>query len=260
LKTSISNYDMEVKMMSKLTKIGGVLIVFVALAALIGSTMTFAQTAEPETPDVPGEAEETEAEAVPGFDGVHGRFGSNGRGLFDKDMMDEALAAELGITVAELDAAREAARNNVLDQLVADGTLTQAQADAIISGEGLRSLGPVLDRDEMEAVVAGVLGLTTEELEAAQAAGKRLPEIAEEQGVTVGEIEAALQSAFADALAQAVADGTLTQAQADQLLERGLNGGFGGHHGGPRGPRGGSGGQGFGPGAFQNAPADDLQG
>jgi hypothetical protein len=102
--------------------------------------------------------------------------------------------------------------------------------------------------------------LTTEELEAAQAAGKRLPEIAEEQGVTVAEIEAALQSAFADALAQAVADGTLTQAQADQLLERGLNGGFCGRHGKGHGPRGDFGEQGFGSGNFQNAPADDLQG
>lgn len=244
--------------MSKFTKIGGILIVLLALAALIGSTMTFAQTGEPETPTVPDEG--TEAQEVPALGEGHGRFGNNGRGLFDKDTMDAALAAELGITVEELAAAREAARNNVLDQLVVEGTLTQAQADAIISGEGLRSLGPVLDRDEMEAVVAGVLGLSIEELEAAQAAGKRLPEIAEEQGVTVEEIEAALQAAFAEAVAQAVADGTLTQAQADQLLERGLNRGLGGRHGGGHGPRGGGGEQGFGPGNFQNAPVEDLQG
>ncbi len=257
--------------MSKFTKIGGIFIVFLALAALIGSTMTFAQTGEPETPDTPDAGSDGEADVpdvVPGFGGFHGRKGPGGPQLFDKDTYDAALAAELGITVDELNAAREAAKANVLAQLVADGTITQAQADAILSGEGLRSLGPLLDRDEMQAVIAGALGMTVDELEAAQAEGKRLPELAAEQGVAVEDIQAAMQAAFEDAVAQALADGTITQTQADQLLERGFNGGFGGPHGGGHGPRGGFGGgfqgQGLGPGGFQNAPqnapADDLQG
>ena len=60
--------------------------------------------------------------------------------------------------------------------------------------------------------------------------------------MTVTEAQEALQTAYDDAVAQAVADGVITQAQADQLAEMqvlrdGLgHGGRGGHgHGGCRG-------------------------
>lgn len=249
--------------MNKITKIGGVLIVFVALAALIGSTMTFAQTDEPDVPDVPTDVPADEAEVVPDVGGFNGRHGARGHQLFDKEMMNEALAAELGITVEELEAAREAAKGSVLAQLVADGTITQAQADAILSGEGLRSVGPILDQDEMKAVVADVLGMTVEELEAVQEDGTTLPELLEQQGVTVEELQAALQAAYEEAVAAALAEGTITQEQADQLIERGLQ--RGGRGGGPRGggsgPRGGFGqGQGGFQGVPQNVPSGDLQG
>jgi len=83
--------------------------------------------------------------------------------------------------------------------------------------------------------------MTVEEFEAAQEAGKRLPEIAEEQDVEVTAVAEAVKAAFEEAVAQAVADGAITQEQADQLLSR--EGNF--RNGGPRqgdrrgGPRGG---------------------
>jgi len=76
---------------------------------------------------------------------------------------------------------------------------------------------------------AETLGLTPEELFAELQAGKSLAEIAEEQGVEVEEVydavSAARAEAIPEAIEQAVEDGTLTQEQADWMLE-GLEQGF----------------------------------
>lgn len=248
-------------MKSKFVKLGGILIVLLALAALIGSTMTFAQDDAPVAPDTP-DAEEPADESVdaaPEF----GRFGHErgGSRFFTKDAYDEAFANALGITVDELVAARDSARQTLLQQAVDEGQLTQEQADAIISGEGLRSvMGDIFNADLMKTAVADALGMTVEELDAAQAGGQRLPEIAEAQGVELSVVQEAVQAAHEAAIAQAVADGLITQEQADQLQNRGP--GFGGR-GGPRGHHGGgmNGGMGNGRfgGGFQGQP-DALQG
>jgi len=97
---------------------------------------------------------------------------------------------------------------------------------------------------------AEALGMTTEELSAELWAGKTLAEIAEEKGVDVVElyttvqsaVQAARVSAMQDAINQAVEAGTITQENADWLLEgieQGFIPGFGfglGGHGGHRGP------------------------
>lgn len=51
---------------------------------------------------------------------------------FDKEA---ALADALGVTIEELESAKESAKAAQLAQLVEDGVLTQAEADAILSGE-----------------------------------------------------------------------------------------------------------------------------
>lgn len=263
-------------MKNKMIQIGGVLIALLALAALIGSTMTFAQDDTPDTIPAP---EVEDAPTAPGSGmgmmmGMgHGRMpgmpGMPGPRFFNSETYDAALADELGITVDELNAARQAAKETVLQQLVADGTITQAQADAILSGEGLRSLGPLVTPEEMQAVIADALGITVDELEAAHAEGKRLPELAAELGVALADVQTAVQAAHEAAILQAVADGLITQDQADRMLERqgngmgmgmGMPGGGprGGHHGGQGGfgggfgPRGG--GQGNGNGTGSVAP------
>lgn len=243
-------------MKNKMIQIGGVLIALLALAALIGATMTFAQDDTPDTTPAP-EVEDTPT--VPGSGmgmmmGMgHGRM--QGPRFFNGENYDAALADELGITVEELNAARQAAKENVLQQLVADGTITQAQADAILSGEGLHSLGPLMLHEEMQAVIADALGITVAELEAARAEGKRLPELAAESGVALEDVQTAVQAAHEAAIQQAVEDGLITQEQADWMLQRHNNGmgmgmGMGMPGGGPRGGHhGGQGGfgGGFGP-------------
>lgn len=280
---------------SKFVKIGGILIVLLALAALVGSTLTFAQD-EPEPDDpvtVPEDGSETEG-AAPGF----GRFGNHGPrgqhpglidreaardllaeelgitvddldaahdavreavqaegGRPDRDEMKALIAAELGVTVEELDAAHAAVMETMLAQLVEDGVITQEQLDEMLAMRELRGIAQdIFNRDDAQAVIAETLGLSVEELVAARDEGTRLPELAEEQGIDMETLMTAVDEARTAAFDQAVADGLLTQEQADLLLsQRGPR--FGGHGrpGGPGmhgGPRGGN----FGPGNGNFAP------
>lgn len=196
-----------------------------ALTVAIGATAAFAQEPTP-TPTPKAQV----APGLPGF-GFHGWHGGS-------TQFDELLAQELGITVEQLKAAKDAAYNRALDQAVQDGTLTQEQADLLKAKQALRSY-----IDE-EAIVAEALGMTVEELQNAKAAGQSLAEILEAQGLDLATYRDALQQAYEDAVAQAVADGVITQAQADQILSGPGLGGFGGRHGfggrpSFRGPRGG---------------------
>jgi len=66
--------------------------------------------------------------------------------------------------------------------------------------------------------LAGALGLTPEALQAELEAGQTLAGIAEAQGVATADLAAAMEAAMRAGLEQAVAEGALTQAQADQML------------------------------------------
>lgn len=108
-----------------------------------------------------------------------------------------------------------------LTGLVSDGTITQAQADRVASTlaearpEGLGHHGRGGGRGiHLEALAD--LGITAEEVRAAAEAGTTLAQLAEEQGVAEDEVVAALVAAGKEHLADAVADGRLTQAEADE--------------------------------------------
>lgn len=70
----------------------------------------------------------------------------------------------------------------------------------------------------MPALLAEALGMTTEELFSAQTAGQTVVEMAAAQGVELADVVAAVLAPRAERLAQAVADGRLTQEQADTML------------------------------------------
>ncbi len=82
------------------------------------------------------------------------------------------------------------------------------------NGMGLRAA----DEEVMHAKIAEALGITVDEFEAALAEGKTPYILAQELGVDFAEVRAAMQAAHAEALAQAVADGKITQEQADWML------------------------------------------
>lgn len=75
----------------------------------------------------------------------------------------------------------------------------------------------IIDR---QTIVAEALGITVDELQAAHEAGKRLPNLVDELGLDMGTVLADIRAGVEAAIQQAVIDGTLTQAQADRILEQ----------------------------------------
>ncbi len=120
--------------------------------------------------------------------------------------------------------------------------LAQGPTDAPLHGRGPGGRG--LSGAALEAA-AKALNMTTDELTAALRDGKTLAELAEEAGVDIEDVRAAIQAVreteLRERIAQAVEDGNITQAHADWLfegLENGFLGGPGGGFGFGRGPKG----------------------
>ena len=98
----------------------------------------------------------------------------------------EDLAAALGVAVAELEAAAESVRETYAD---IERPVTEEEREAL--------------RAEVEAAFAAALGVSVEDLEAAKAALQ-----AEHQAEVIARVN------------EKVADGTLTQEEADAIIER----------------------------------------
>ena len=154
---------------------------------------------------------------------VWGGFGRRGGlGGFDRapkgganDAIDEnaLLAGALGITTDELQAARETANQAAIDQAIAEGLITQEQADAM---QARKTLMGYLDRDTL---LAKALGMSAEDLQAAYADGETLTTLMTEKGLDAAAVREKLQTAYTEALAQAVEDGVITQEQADEMSQ-----------------------------------------
>ena len=174
------------------------------------------------------------------------------------------LAQEKGVALDTVVEALRAPRQEALAQAVANGRLTQAEADAKLAQMEeqitARLQEPGMWKGPAEAVrraerkgwqargqvdtVAQTLGMSTEDLVTALRDGKSVAHLAQEKGVALDQVVEALLSPQREALAQAVANGKLTQAEADaklaQMQERiterlqqpGLFGGRGGRWGG----------------------------
>lgn len=176
----------------------------------------------------------------------------------------EQLATALGITVEELQAAQEQAANAALDQAVADGLLTEAQAEAF-RARGAGFLPRIGIRPganiNMQSLLAEALGISVEELQAAHetaqsamiaqavAGGKITQEQAdlmEARRAYHSYLSDVAQAQMEESIQQALEAGAITQEQADLLLnaaqqgmwrgmERGFRfpgmGGFRGHDG-----------------------------
>lgn len=171
--------------------------------------------------------------------------------------LDDKVASLLGMSVADLRTARQSGKSlaeiaadkgisrdtlvsgmlqlhqDAVAARVADGTLTQAQADqvlanmktrieAMVDGKGFApgrgpqkgglGIGPLHDQ------VASLLGMSLTDLQTARQSGKSLAEIAADKGINRDTLVAGMLKAHQEALAARVADGSLTPAQADQML------------------------------------------
>lgn len=84
--------------------------------------------------------------------------------------------------------------------------------------------GPM--HEYMEKAIAAEFGISEDEVEALHDQGKTIWEYAQEQGLTQEQFQEKMISARTSALNQAVADGVITQQQADWMLQH-MNQGWG---------------------------------
>lgn len=124
-------------------------------------------------------------------------------GLRDKHVAPEDLAEALGISLDELDEAKSSAMESLIDQAVELAFITQDQADELKTQEVLGRIGlhRYLSLDEM-----GQLDFDAFFFEAL--------------GITEEEYQAAVETVQQARLEAAVAEGKLTQEQADTITGR----------------------------------------
>jgi len=119
-------------------------------------------------------------------------------------------------------------------------------------GSGMNAGGDMgLLEDYMHPAIADAFGLTVDELDALHEDGVTLWQYAEGQGLTSEEFRPLMQAASATAINNAVADGVITQEQADFKLARMHNFGAGGYSGAGKRNQGKAGGRGGFPGACE---------
>jgi hypothetical protein len=153
--------------------------------------------------------------------GFGGPMGRGFKGVSGSAIDENALLANaLGITVEELNAAREEANQAAIDQALEEGLITQEQVDQMRAREeqmqARQDLQSYLDRNTL---LAKALGMTVEDLQAAQAEGKSLSTLMAEKGLDAATVRENLQAAYEAAIAQAVEEGAITQEQADAIKD-----------------------------------------
>jgi hypothetical protein len=155
----------------------------------------------------------------------------------EQAILDDA-AKRLNVSPEKLRDALSAAQDAQIDQAVKDGTLTQKQADAIkarrkqsgrvLGGPfggppGFRSHGPGFGppggaRGVIFPDLAKALGITRAQLFEQLRDGKSIADIAKAKGKTLDDVRAAAKADAKRRAGEAVKNGDLTQAQADDLL------------------------------------------
>ena len=162
------------------------------------------------------------------------------------DAYDQALADALGISLEDLQAAYSDAQAAAIQKAVDEGLLTQDQADQLqnhpmIGGHGM--LGLRFGDIDMDALLADALGISVDDLNAAQLQAQQTlldqavangnltqeqADLMQAQSALQPYLANAYSEAYQNAVQQALDDGAITQAQADQLLAQ-PNGKIGGH-------------------------------
>jgi hypothetical protein len=93
-------------------------------------------------------------------------------------------------------------------------------------GRGTMMGGYGVMHDYVEAALADKLGITETDVESALASGKTMYQIALDNGIKEADVAALLTEVHATAFDKAVADGIITRAQADFMLQRMTTNGF----------------------------------
>ncbi len=152
----------------------------------------------------------------------------------ERDAYIAKLAANLGVDVQKLKDAINKTNVEVIDEKVADGTMTQERADAMKErmqngetffgigggrgGRGDKGMGgPGMGMNGAD--LAAFLGIDEATLRT-ELQTKSLATVASDHGKGRDQLKAFLTDSVKTALAQAVTDGRITQAQADERLSQ----------------------------------------
>ena len=210
-------------------------LVFLQEQGLKNSGVALAQAAPTSTPVAP---------AVPGTPPAQGTTQKPNLSTY-VDAFWNALAKQLGLTVDQTKGKVTAAEKDVIEQMVTDGKLTRAAADKLeqnlnnnqpfvhgwfFKGRGPRGFsgqapgqskglgfGFGLDRLSVLEAVAKSLNLSADALTAQLKSGKTLADIATAQKVDQSVVKQAIIDSTKAELAREVADGLISQAQADSI-------------------------------------------
>lgn len=189
------------------------------------------------------------------------RRGGNRGSILTREEKAEVVAGVLGISVDELAEAKEAGADMEelaetygtttdaisdaiysatvakVNEMVANEELTQEEADAILARLELKQLySDIVDEDVLTQAAADAIGISVEEMEAAKEDGT-LRDIMEENEVTRQDVREAVEDAKNQLIDEALANGEITEEQAEQLRDQGN--GRNGRGGNGRGERGG---------------------
>ncbi len=193
------------------TKIKVAMAVMAAVMMLSTSAVAFAQGSEPPTPPTPP---------------VYGQT------------FWQTFADKLGVSVDKLQGALREALKATVGQALKDGKLTPSQADKAneridkmtfdkpLFGQFMAARRQDIVRARFaigkEAIetAADKLGMTPKELLSELRDGKSLADVAKAKNVSVDDLKAAILAAVNAQIDQAVKDGKLTQAQADQAKSK----------------------------------------
>lgn len=122
-----------------------------------------------------------------------------------------------------------------------DGSFGMGRHGMMANSQVVAGAGAGLLHDYMVEAFADKLNVSVDEINERLASGEHVVDIALEQGLTVEEFRALMLDVRAQAVDQALADGVITQEQADWMKTRGagvygarggMRGGFGGYNAG----------------------------
>jgi hypothetical protein len=149
---------------------------------------------------------------------------------------EQTLASKLQVSQSDLESANQAAIQAALQQAVADGTLTQAQADAMVKrltsngahlcpGFGRAATGPNQGaagkiRQAVVAAVASKLGMNATTLQQQIAGGQTIVALAGQHQLSQSDLNTLILATVKSQLDSAVSAQTITSAQEQTMLDR----------------------------------------
>jgi uncharacterized protein YidB (DUF937 family) len=140
----------------------------------------------------------------------------------------ERVAAKLGIDVATLRGAVKDSALEMVDEALANGRITEQQAararERIEAGKPLhltpRERAHLWARHAIVQSASDALGITPDELRVELQSGNSIAGIASDRGVSLDEVKTQITSDMQAKLDQAVANGRITQQQADDAIAK----------------------------------------